>query len=220
MSLADWPSPARRSTWRSRSFKRVGFGPRFQRQLRIDRAAAAMHGAQGFGKILGRRIFEQITGDAGIQCATQKTGARKRGDDDRLDRQFVALDALNQFKPGDAGHFDVGHQHIRLQSLHFAPGCLAIGMPNPSTSISDSRLSMPTTHREPSPDLRPTARGSCSTSRRSSVASASTDRSDIRSCSRTFCAKRNANALSFVPLLGRRFNGKRSAQRADAHACR
>ena len=97
------------------------------RQLRIDDAAAAMHLAQRLGQVFGRRVLQQVTADAGIERAAQESGARERGDDDDLDRQRVALDALCEFQPGQPGHLDVGDQHVGLQALQFAPGFLAVG---------------------------------------------------------------------------------------------
>ena len=39
----------------------------------------------------------------------------------------MALDALREFKAGQAGHLDVGHQQVGLEPLQLAPGGLAIG---------------------------------------------------------------------------------------------
>src|SRR5690606_13184459 len=49
--------------------ERVGFGPGFQRQLRVDRAAAAVHGTQGLGQALRWGVLEQVAAHAGIQRA-------------------------------------------------------------------------------------------------------------------------------------------------------
>src|SRR5690606_18151099 len=44
--------------------ERVGVAPGIERQLRIDRAAAAVDLAQRLGEILARRVLEQVAGHA------------------------------------------------------------------------------------------------------------------------------------------------------------
>src|SRR6185503_8689883 len=106
--------------------QRIGLRPGFQRQLRIDRPATALHGAQRLGEVLGGRVLVQVAGHARIQRTAQEAGSREGGDDDHLDRQLVALDALRQLQPGEAGHLDVGDQYVGLQPLQLAPCHLAV----------------------------------------------------------------------------------------------
>src|SRR3546814_9935533 len=59
--------------------ERVGVAPGVERQLRIDRAPAAMHLAQRFGQVLGRCILEQVARPASLDRPAQEPGPRDSG---------------------------------------------------------------------------------------------------------------------------------------------
>ena len=107
--------------------QRVRFGPGAHRELRIDRAPAAMDRAQGLGQLRGRRVLEQVAADTCLERTAQETRPCERGEDHDLARKFVPLHALRQFQPGQARHFDVGDEHVGLGLLQQAPRFLAVG---------------------------------------------------------------------------------------------
>src|SRR5258706_7916630 len=74
--------------------ERVVAGPRFERELRVDCAAAAMHAAHGFGELFGRCILEQIPAYAGIERAAQESRTRERREDDHLAIDTAFANAL------------------------------------------------------------------------------------------------------------------------------
>jgi hypothetical protein len=56
--------------------ERIVAGPGLERELRIDRASAAMDLAQRLGELIGRRILQQVAADAGVERAAQNPGRR------------------------------------------------------------------------------------------------------------------------------------------------
>ena len=62
--------------------ERVGLRPGFGGESGIDGAASGVDSANGTRQFGGRRVFQQIAGDACFECPAKIAGSGKRGEND------------------------------------------------------------------------------------------------------------------------------------------
>src|SRR5580658_3333475 len=86
--------------------------PGFRGEGGIDGAETGVDAANGFGKLGGGAVFEQVAACAGIQCAAQVAWAREGGEDDDAGLRLCKLEVGGHFKAGALGHFDIGNENV------------------------------------------------------------------------------------------------------------
>ncbi len=95
--------------------------------VRVDGGAAVGNAADGGGQALERRVLAEVTVDAGLDPAEQiLLGLARRQQDDASVRRHHR-DLLHHVEPGEPGHQDVEHHHVRLQRLRLGDGGLGVG---------------------------------------------------------------------------------------------
>ncbi len=120
------PSPARRSTWRSRSVS--GSASSLQASAASCGSmtrSPLMHAPHRVGQLFGRHVFQQIPRSSGIEGAAQVSGAREGRENDDPHWSAAALQLGGNFQAGQLGHLDVGDEDVRSILLHQLQGLVA-----------------------------------------------------------------------------------------------
>ncbi len=215
MSAPDWPSAARRRTWRSRSVSGSSSDHASAGQFRIDGASAVAHAADGVGQPVRRRVLQQVAAGAGIQRAPQVAGPGKRREDHDARRAAAPLQLGGQLESRHARHLDVGDHDVGplRSSRGRAPRCPIAPAPRPRGRFRCRAAR--SARRAPSPGPRPAAPGSRRRSRGRAATSpgACPAGHRARACRRPDAAARACPTARCLPAPGRR--GRCRALRAS-----
>lgn len=85
-------------------------------QVVVENAKSVVYAADGGGKLIGWGVFDNVTADAGVNCALEISGAVEGGDDN--DGAVGTLQDLSSFNSANIGHFDVEKCDVNAVFFH------------------------------------------------------------------------------------------------------
>ena len=82
----------------------------------VEDAKSVVYAADGGGKLVGWGVFDNVTANAGINCALEISGAVEGGDDN--DGAVSTLQDLSGFNSANIGHFDIEKCDVNAVFFH------------------------------------------------------------------------------------------------------